>query len=318
MLWVLAVAYSLPRFFAVKVVKIKMGHVSPWDSLALNGSDVISDNSTMVDTLQNLTRRSTASESDYVLTWTSTAMMKSRVYRVVYTACLDFVVQHLLPLVALVFFNQRLVRARHESDQLRCHNATDGGTGRQQTWMLVVVVIVFVVCQLPNMAMNVCSVLYKQAGVPFSKLALRYAGINVDLMVMFNSSINVVIYCFMGRQFRAILLRMIGCGGKRENARRNPEVVPLHDVLTPHPREHSQTGRETLTSHQSVGDDAVCQVDVVVLTSMRRHSRQNWTQSAWDAHQHHKMTASTIHRTRRPRSSFEIAAKFACLIYHVM
>ena len=41
-------------------------------------------------------------------------------------------------------------------------------------------------------------------------------------------------------------------------------VVLLHHVLIPNPPEQSQTGRETLTSHRSVGDDAVCQVDVVV------------------------------------------------------
>ena len=70
-------------------------------------------------------------------------------------------------------------------------------------------------------------------------------------------------------QFRAILLHMIGCGGKRANIRQNPvhrghSAIPLHHVPTPHPPEHSQSGRESPTSHQSAGDGAVCQVDVVV------------------------------------------------------
>jgi len=39
-------------------------------------------------------------------------------------------------------------------------SATDGGTGRQHTWTLVVVVIVFVVCQLPTLARRVLVVLY--------------------------------------------------------------------------------------------------------------------------------------------------------------
>jgi len=151
---------------------------------------------------------------------------------------------------------------------------TDGGTGRQHTWMLVVVVIVFVVCQLPGAAWHVCWVLYSYAGVPFSKRAMDYAVIAVDLMFTVNSSINVVIYCFMGRQFRAILLRMMGCSGERENARRNPEVdperpaVPLHHVPTPHPPEQSQTGRESPTSHRSDGDDALRQ-EMWSSTSMR-------------------------------------------------
>ena len=265
-LWVLAVAYGLPRFFEGEMVEIKTGHISPSDSLALNGSDIVSDNSTIVDTLLSLNQSSTPLESGHMLMWKYTAMSRSRVYQVIYRVCLDFVVQYLLPLVALVFFNQRLVHSLHKSHQLRRHSVTDGGTGRQQTWMLVVVVIVFVVCQLPYIACRACYVLYEQAGVPFSKSALQHAFIIVNLMHVVNSSVNVVIYCFMGRQFRAILLRMIGCGGECENARKNLEhtVVLLHHVLIPNPPEQSQTGRETLTSHQSVGDVAVCQTDVVV------------------------------------------------------
>jgi len=266
-LWAFAVTYSLPAIFEVEVVEVKTDHVSPSDGLALNGSDVISGNSTMVDTLLNLTLESTSSESHSVLTWELTAMGRNQVYQVVYRTCLDFVIQYLLPLVALAFFNQRLVHALHESDQWRCHSTTDGGTGRQHTWMLFVVVIVFVVCQLPTMAYQVCYVLHWYAGVPFSWSAMNYAGVIIDLMLVVNSSINVVIYCFMGRQFRAILLRIIGCGGEREYTRRNLEVDPgrpMHHVMTLHPPEHSQSARESLTSHQSVGNVAVCQVDVVV------------------------------------------------------
>jgi len=170
-----------------------------------------------------------------------------------------------------VFFNQRLVRALRESDQMRRHSATDGGTARQQTWMLVVVVVVFIVCQLPIGAWYVYYVLRTYADVPYSWSAMLYAGTIGELMVTVNSSVNVVIYCFMGRQFRAILLRIIGCHGQRANARPDPEMnperraIPLHHVPTPHPAEQSQRGRENSTCQQSTGDDAVCEVmDVVV------------------------------------------------------
>jgi len=196
---------------------------------------------------------------------------RSKVYQVAYSTCLYFFFRLFLPLAALVFFNQRLLRALRESDQMRRHSATDGGTARQHTWMLVVVVIVFIVCQLPTVAWGVCNVLYKFADVPFSRSALLYAAVAVNLMVTLNSSVNVVIYCFMGRQFRTILLRIIGCHGQRANARPDPEMdpwrraVPLHHVPTPHPPEQFQRGRERPTCQQSTGDDAVCEVmDVVV------------------------------------------------------
>jgi len=269
-LWVLAVAFNLPHFLEIKLVEVETDHVSPSDGLALNGSDVVSDNSTMADTLLNLTQNSTKLESDRMLTLQWSVMGRSQVYQVVYKMCFTLVVQCLLPLVALVFFNQRLVRALHESDQMRRHGATAGGTGRRHTRMLVVVVIVFIVCQLPNMAWRVCFVLVVYAGVPFSVSAMLYAIRAVNLMLVVNSSVNVVIYCFMGRQFRAILLHTIGCGGEHANARRNPGVdpghpaVPMHHRTTPHPPEQFQSGRESPTYHQSAGDDALCQVDVVV------------------------------------------------------
>jgi len=246
-LWVLTVVYSLPVFFEIEVVEVEAGQVSLSDGLALNGSDVASDNSTVADTLLNLTQNSTPSESGDMLKLQWSVMSRNQVYQVVYKTCLDFVVRFLLPLAALVFFNQSLVRALRQSDQFRHHSVTEGGTGRQHTWMLVVVVIVFIVCQLPNMALRVSYVLYMYAGIPFSLDAFTYATFTINLMLVVNSSVNVVIYCFMGRQFRTILLRMIGCGSGHENARRNPEVDPRHPAAihlhhVPHPAEQPQSG----------------------------------------------------------------------------
>jgi len=115
-LWVLAVVYSLPRFFEADLVEVETDRVSPSDSLALNGSDVVSNNSTMADTLLNLTRNSTPLESGRMLKLQMSAMYKNQVYQVVYKTCLDFVVRYLLPMAALMLFNQRLVRALRESD----------------------------------------------------------------------------------------------------------------------------------------------------------------------------------------------------------
>ena len=234
-IWVLAIAFYVPRFFALTVVE-----VSPSNSLPLSGS--ISGNySTM-----NLTWNSTSAQSQRMLEIRYTDMGITKVYSVVYLLCLNSIVRFLIPMVALVFFNQCLVHALRESDQLRCHSATEGGTGRQHTWMLVVVVIVFVICQLPGVAYYVCYVLNEYANVLFSDSAFQYAATTVELMHVVNSSVNIVIYCIMGRQFRAILLRMIGCDGQRSNLTPNPEMdpgrpmVPLPHVPTPHPPEHSQ------------------------------------------------------------------------------
>ena len=75
----------------------------------------------------NLLRNITSSESHGVLEAQPTAINRNQPYQVVYRTCLTFVVRFLLPLAALAFFNQRLVRALHQSDQLRHHSVTDGG-----------------------------------------------------------------------------------------------------------------------------------------------------------------------------------------------
>ena len=120
-LWLLAVAYSLPVFFETELVEVK-----PSESLVLNGSDVVSKNLTTADTHLNRTQNSTPSESHQLLKVQWSAMFRNQVYQVVYRTYLDFVVRYLLPLAALVFFNQRLVHALRKSDQLRRHSAADG------------------------------------------------------------------------------------------------------------------------------------------------------------------------------------------------
>jgi len=246
-LWVLAVAYNLPRFFEWRVIEVETDCIGPLsDGLALNGSEVVSDNATVADTLANLTwNNSLRSESRRRALTAEPTALRSDFYSIIYDICLYFVLRFLLPLALLVFFNQHLLHALHESDQLQCHSATGGGTGRQHTWMLVVVVIVFIVCQLPIVAYWVYWLLVMYANVPFSQNLKNIAVITANLMLTVNSSVNVVIYCLAGRQFRSILLRMIGSGGQHGNARQNSadpgcRAVPLHHVPTPHPPEQSQ------------------------------------------------------------------------------
>ena len=128
------------------------------------------------------------------------------------------------------------------------------------------VVVVFIVCEMPTVAVRICYMLHVYVGVPISISALRYANAVGNLMLTVNSSVNVVIYCFMGRQFRAILLRAIRCAaGERSSssASRNPvdsgrPAVPLHHAPTSPPPDHALSEQESSTSHHS----AICRVDV--------------------------------------------------------
>ena len=226
--WVLAIVVCVPRFFELEVVEVQAGDASPSDGLAFNGSDALHANDSTTANIStkltpaNPTRNSTPSDDGLALVLRNTAIGKNHVYVVLYTMCITSVVGFILPLAAVAFFNHRLVRAVHESARLRRRSATDGGGGgggaeRQHTWMLIVVVVVFVACYLPSVILRVYWLLITYADVPYTEILQYYASAACNFMIVVNSSVNVVIYCFMGRQFRAIVLGSIVCrGGRRQ------------------------------------------------------------------------------------------------------
>jgi len=76
------------------------------------------------------------------------------------------------------------------------------------TLMLIVVVLVFVVCQTPALATQLLLVILgdpaKSCGRPF----FYYERIS-DLMVVANYSVNFVIYCFCSRTFRQTVIEVV-------------------------------------------------------------------------------------------------------------
>jgi len=200
--WILAAAYNLPRFFE-RVVDADVAVNSTSSTVTLSPGD------------DTITSRDGRGRGVMVQ---RTAMRDNAVYVLVYKTCLFFVVRFLIPFAALAFFNQRLIRAVRASDQIREQSARySGGHSKElqkmRTLLVVVVVVVFVVCELPDLILRAWMALNRYAPdrVPFPRRRLLYVNIASNLLLTVNSSINFVIYCFMGRRFRLILLQMIGC-----------------------------------------------------------------------------------------------------------
>jgi len=82
------------------------------------------------------------------------------------------------------------------------------------------------------------------ANVPYSKTAYNYAVVITNPMLIVNSSVNVVIYCFMGRQFRVILFRTIGRGDQPEETQLIKGILWSHCTIyrLHYPPEQSQSG----------------------------------------------------------------------------
>jgi len=207
--WIFTVVYNLPRFFERVVVVMSAN----FTSLTVTTSSL--------DLLSKATFPGTTAAVDsqrVVMQWT--AMRESAVYVLLYKTCSFFVVRFLIPFATLAFVNQRLIRAMRESSRLR-EQATGGfGSGssggqkeRQHTRILVVVVVVFVFCELPDLVLRAWMALHQNAPnhVAFPRAQLLYVNVASNLLLTVNSCINFVIYCLMGRRFRTILLRTLGC-----------------------------------------------------------------------------------------------------------
>ena len=229
--WIVAALYNLPRFFErdVVVVDVSANSTSP---AVTSSSDVVPSTTSpqmIVDGGRAAVQR--------------TAMRDDALYVLVYKTCLFFVVRFLIPFTALAFFNHRLIAAMRASDQIRQRSGRYfGGSGglkeRQHTRILVVVVIVFVVCELPDLTLRAWSALHHYAPdcVAFPRHRLMYVNVASNLLLAVNSCVNFVIYCFMGRRFRFVLLRMIGCsrdgrGSMNRISRGRPLLTPTFVIL---------------------------------------------------------------------------------------
>lgn len=151
-------------------------------------------------------------------------ILESRVYRIVYSNLLYFVVMFLLPLVTLAILNTRLVTALRRTRTRRARllkqstkssssssSLSGGGFSRSEediTLMLVVVVMVFVVTQTPAMITQVLLGSIGEESLHCPNAFFFFERLS-DLLVVANSSINFVIYCFCSRRFRQILFRLM-------------------------------------------------------------------------------------------------------------
>lgn len=144
-----------------------------------------------------------------------TALLKHTVYKVVYSNLFYFLVLFFVPLLTLAFLNQRLITALRETRRKRAQllrQMKDAPSHSEDdiTLMLIVVVMVFVVFQTPAMFTQVLDSSLSNSDRLCPSWFFFYARIS-DLLVVANSSINFIIYCFCSRRFRQILRNLV-CG----------------------------------------------------------------------------------------------------------
>jgi len=122
------------------------------------------------------------------------------------------------PLIVLVVINARLAAAlsviRHRRRRLLSNGARRARANRSNmTMMLLVVVSMFVVCELPDVGLRLAVTVYEfEATVRLHLEAVRHAHVATNALHVLNASVNFIIYCLVGRKFRRMLSRRLaGC-----------------------------------------------------------------------------------------------------------
>ena len=119
-------------------------------------------------------------------------------------------VVYLFPFVTLTCINitiiQDLIAGKRRKESLGAKSTKKKQADHHITLMLVAVIIVFVLCQLPLLILNIWHAIdpTKEHGIFFH--ILNSVGV---LLIVFNTSTNFLLYCFFGQKFRQTLVKFI-------------------------------------------------------------------------------------------------------------
>ena len=164
------------------------------------------------------------------------SLRENHVYFLVYKTVCYFIFRSVGPLVALIALNSRLAVELRNVDRrrtaLRGKNVAVAtatwktgkqadGNGKQHeslTAMLIGVVTVFIICQLPGLGVRVAytAMEFGRTSWNVDVIKLRYANVACNALLVFNSAINIVVYCLVGKRFRRIFVdEMLSCSNCR-------------------------------------------------------------------------------------------------------
>nr|AKQ63051.1 orphan G-protein coupled receptor 47 [Platynereis dumerilii] len=207
--WSISILYNVPRFFE-RGVRMKFNNIT------------------------NLTEAETV----------RLPMRNNQYYVIIYKTVSYFILRLLVPLTSLAFFNTKLIQAIRESyRQRREMPHCDHSNQRREKYSLtlVVVVVVFITCETPDLVLRIWLSLHSFiSSMYFPKKILKYVNVISNTFLAVNSCSNFVIYCFIGSRFRRILLEILG-----KKKPQKPRIV-IGGVTT-HTHTHTPTNAHTQT-----------------------------------------------------------------------
>ena len=174
-----------------------------------------------------------------------TVFRQSDLYILIYKTIMYFIFRAFGPLITLLVLNFKLIKAFNELRRKRLELKKRTRQGENITFMLIVVVTVFIICLLPDLTLRILLTLHSHNIAKMNILFLRYANAISNLLLTVNSSINFLIYCLIGNKFRKLLNQM--CCGEQPQSEHSiiegseTETVKLRSTVT----ESSKNGAVT-------------------------------------------------------------------------
>jgi len=150
-----------------------------------------------------------------------TEFRRSETYFVVYKTICYFVFRSVGPLLILIILNAKLMQALREMRRRHRYMTRSHRQRENVTLTLIVVVSVFIICEIPDATLRVyMAVTLLELSPPMldgaeldghvisGHVILAVVNPVVNALLTFNSSVNFLIYCLVGNKFRRILARM--------------------------------------------------------------------------------------------------------------
>ncbi|XP_060601764.1 FMRFamide receptor-like [Ruditapes philippinarum] len=129
----------------------------------------------------------------------TTEFGQSYFYTVIYSGWLYTILIYVIPLLILGILNVLLILELMRMRQRRCLTNTKENTEFNMSIVLVIIVVVFIICQTPG--------LVAQFHFLDTVFLMKWTCVSNTLFVL-NSSLNFLIYTAVGKKFRTLLLKM--------------------------------------------------------------------------------------------------------------
>lgn len=148
----------------------------------------------------------------------ATELGQNKIYKEVYFIYLNLLIMFFLPFTLLAYVNTCLINAIRTSRASRVQMSSSAVKENNMTLMLVSVVVVFLVCQLPSIADNILWTALNSYQQRCNATYIKFTTIS-NLMVIFNSACNFVLYCLFGKKFRRVFCKVFCSRLKRSTVR---------------------------------------------------------------------------------------------------